>query len=75
MQLSKKTIELLEDIERRIDPDAEEDFSRQWEDFLYDRTNDAIFTPVRKITSPTYVNATPTAIRFSRFSGSFRYRN
>ena len=51
MQLSKKTIELLEDIERRIDPDAEEDFSRQWEDFLYDRTNDAIFTPVRKITT------------------------
>ena len=25
MQLSKKTIELLEDLERRIDPEAEED--------------------------------------------------
>ena len=51
MQLSKKTIELLEDIERRIDPDAEEAFSRQWEDFLYDRTTEEVFVPKRPVTS------------------------
>ena len=48
IQLSKETIALLEDIERRIDPEAEEDFAKQWEDFLYDRVTDPIFVPKRK---------------------------
>ncbi len=45
---SKKTLELLEDIERRIDPEVEEDFNRQWEDFLYDRFDGDLFVPTRK---------------------------
>lgn len=52
VKLSRETIALLEDIERRIDPETEEDFSRQWEDFLYDRTTDAIFVPKRRKTAP-----------------------
>ncbi len=49
MKLSDQTLRLLEDIERRIDPEAEEDFSRQWEDFLYDKSKDEIFTPKRRV--------------------------
>ena len=49
MNLSEQTIRLLEDIERRIDPDAEEDFSRQWENFLYNKFDDEIFIPKRKV--------------------------
>lgn len=52
LQLSAQTIRLLEDIERRIDQEIEEDFSRQWEDFLYDRKREKIFTPKRKRTAP-----------------------
>ena len=55
IQLSKETIALLEDIERRIDPEAEEDFAKQWEDFLYDRVEDAIFVPKRKVLAPAGV--------------------
>ena len=47
-QPSKQTIAMLEDIERRIDPDVEEDYQQQWRDFLYDRFEGEIFTPVRK---------------------------
>jgi hypothetical protein len=47
-QPSKQTIAMLEDIERRIDPETEEDFQNQWRDFLYDRFDGEIFTPVRK---------------------------
>ena len=35
--LSKQTLELLDDIERRIDPETEEDFTEQWRDFLYEK--------------------------------------
>ena len=47
-QPSKQTLAILEDIERRIDPEVEEDFQNQWRDFLYDRFDGEIFTPVRK---------------------------
>jgi hypothetical protein len=47
-QPSKQTIAMLEDIERRIDPETEEDFQNQWRDFLYDRFDGEIITPVRK---------------------------
>lgn len=45
--LSSQTIALLEDIERRIDPTAEEDFAHQWEDFLSGRFDGDIFSPCR----------------------------
>ena len=37
MELSKETLLLLEDIERRIDPETEEDLEKQWLDFTYGR--------------------------------------
>lgn len=52
MKLSDKTLEILDDIERRIDPETEEDFQKQWEDFLYDRFDGEIFTPRRTKPSP-----------------------
>ncbi len=48
MKLTQKTIDLLEDIERRIDPETEEDFVDQWRDFLFDRFEGDIFAPKRK---------------------------
>lgn len=48
IKLSRETELLLEDIERRIDPETEDDFRRQWEDFTYDRFDGDIFTPQRK---------------------------
>ena len=52
---SETTIALLEDLERRIDPDTEEDFKAQWRDFLYGRFTGEIFTPKRKKLSPPAV--------------------
>ncbi len=52
MTLSTYTLSLLDDIERRIDPDAEEDFRAQWKEFWYTDTDIPIFTPWRKKTSP-----------------------
>ena len=48
VKLSRDTELLLEDVERRIDPDTEDDFRKQWEDFLYDRFEGDIFVPQRK---------------------------
>ena len=48
MQLRKETLALLDDIERRIDPDTEEDFIRGWRDFLWNRFDGEIFNPERK---------------------------
>lgn len=53
--LSKQTLELLDDIERRIDPETEEDFTEQWRDFLYDRFEGDVFQPSRKVLSPAGV--------------------
>jgi len=50
-QFDKAIIDLAEDIERRIDPDTEEDFLKQWESFLSGRFEGDIFTPMRKKTS------------------------
>ena len=47
-QPSSKTIAMLEDIERRINPAVEDDFLDQWRDFLYDRFDGEIFTACRK---------------------------
>lgn len=52
-QLSQQTLALLEDIERRIDPEAEDELANQWHDFLYDRFDGDIFTPYRpRISQP-----------------------
>ena len=52
---SEITVALLEDLERRIDPDNEEDYKDQWRDFLYGRFTGEIFTPKRKKLSPPAV--------------------
>ena len=49
---SAKTLALLADIERRIDPAVEEDFQNQWKAFLYGEFDGDIFTPERKRLSP-----------------------
>ncbi len=51
MTLNNQTIEILEDIERRLDPEAEDDYMKQWEDFLYDRFDGGVFAPRRKTVS------------------------
>ena len=61
-KLSPQTIALLEDIERRIDPEVETDFENQWRDFLYDRFDGDIFIPDRKITTPHGTTVTPINI-------------
>ncbi len=48
LQLSKQTLLLLDDIEQRIDPDAEDALANQWKDFLYDRFEGGIFVPQRQ---------------------------
>ncbi len=45
---STTTLSLLDDIEQRIDPTTEEDFHKQWEEFLYHRFTGDIFSPCRK---------------------------
>lgn len=51
MTLSPYTLSLLEDIERRIDPETEEDFRNQWRSFWYSHLDRPVFTPWRKKTS------------------------
>ena len=51
MQLSSYTRELLDDVERRISPEAEDEFLGQWEKFWSGEHSDIIFSPKRKIVS------------------------
>ena len=51
MKLSDYTLALLDDIERRIDPDDEEDFRSQWKQFWYTDLDVPVFTPCRKTVS------------------------
>ena len=62
MILKKETIALLEDIEKRIDPETEENFQGQWRDFLFDRFEGDIFNPERKKLSPAGVTYDPIHI-------------
>lgn len=55
IRLSKETIALLEDIERRIDPETEEDFVNQWKDFTFGRFDGEIFMSCRKKLSQSNV--------------------
>ena len=52
-KLSPDTLALLADIENRIDPETEDDFRAQWRDFLFDKFDGDIFTPIRKKCSPS----------------------
>ena len=54
MKLSKKTIEMLEYLERNINPDVEDDFIKQWEDFTFDRFYGDIFVPCRKVVAKPF---------------------
>ena len=56
LQLSKETELLLEDIERRIDPEVEDAYQNQWRDFLYDRFEGDVFRPVRAKKAPQTVD-------------------
>ena len=44
---------MLEDIENRIDPETEEKYQAEWADFLYDRFEGDIFSPVRAKKAPS----------------------
>ena len=56
---SKMTVAMLEDIERRLDPEVEEDFCEQWRGFLKDEFDGDIFCPRRKkTTSPSFTYPT-----------------
>ena len=71
MTLSNQTIEILEDIERRLDPEAEDDYMKQWEDFLYDRFDGGVFTPRRKTASELNFKHPPPFKCFSTISFAF----
>ena len=47
-ELSRETKALLDDLERRIEPEVEEDFIAQWSDFTFDRFEGELFAPKRK---------------------------
>lgn len=51
MNPSSYTKALLDDIERRIDPEVEEDYRAQWEAFWSEPVEDQVFRPRRKKTS------------------------
>ena len=56
MRLSDYTIKLLEDIERRIDPETEDDYQKQWKKFWYENTDTEIFVPQRKKVSSAVID-------------------
>ncbi len=47
MKLSDYTLSLIDDIEKRIDPDTEDDYLAQWQGFWAGKTDAPVFTPVR----------------------------
>lgn len=55
-ELRKETLALLDDIERRIDPEVEDKYLAEWQDFLYDRFTGDIFHPVREKKAPQTVD-------------------
>ena len=48
IELKPQTLALLDEIESRIDPEIEDDFRRQWSDFLHHRFTGDIFSPKRR---------------------------
>ena len=64
-QPSKETLALLDDIERRLDPDTEEDFRAQWRDFLYGKFDGEIFSPRRRLISLPTVDTRHVNINYA----------
>lgn len=62
MKLSAYTLSLLADIEKRINPEAEEDFLAQWRRFWNGEVDGVIFTPKRKVLSQPSVEVMPINI-------------
>ena len=62
MKISNETIAILEDIENRLDPEIEDDFLKQWEDFLYNRFDGEVFAPKRKDPKPMGFEVEPINI-------------
>ena len=62
MKLSDYTKRLLEDIEERIDVETEEDFNKQWRDFLGGNFKGEIFYPRRKKLSKPNMEIKPVNI-------------
>ena len=56
LKLSRDTELLLEDIERRIDPEVEDKYLGEWRDFLFDRFDGDIFSPVREKKAPQTID-------------------
>jgi len=62
IKLSNETIDLLNDIENRIDTDTEDNFRNQWKNFLYGKFDGDIFRAKRKKLSGTQLNIAPVNI-------------
>ena len=60
--VEKQTIALLEDIERRLDPETEADLTGQWEQFWNGEAEEEIFSPCRIRTSEPCVKPEPVHI-------------
>ena len=58
MNLSSYTLALLEDIERRIDPEIEEEYFAQWVNFWDGKCDTKVFVPSRKKVSPPQIELT-----------------
>ncbi|MBE6593800.1 MAG: hypothetical protein E7642_07395 [Ruminococcaceae bacterium] len=56
MKLSDYTVSLLNDIERRIDPETEDGYYAQWENFWSGAVEDSVFTSCRAKTSSASVD-------------------
>ncbi len=62
MRLSDYTLALLDDIERRIDPETEEDYRAQWRQYWFGEVGDTVARPRRKKTTAPSVEVKPIHI-------------
>jgi len=65
MRLSEYTLALLDDIERRIIPEVEDDYISQWERFWSCKAGEVIFSPMRKRVSESGIEIKEIHIRAS----------
>ena len=61
-ELRKETVALLEDIENRIDPEVEDQYRKEWMDFLHGRFEGECFDPVRAKKAPSSLAQAPVHI-------------
>lgn len=62
MKLSSYTLALLDDIERRIDSEVEEDYRAQWQAFWSGEVDEPVFCPTRKRTAAPSIEVKPIHI-------------